>query len=77
MAEQGTHKPLVGGSNPPSATTILELARVVAVYHREWYNRADDLAHATLHHPAWYDLARGADPWQFSAQCACFYHARW
>ena len=26
MVEQGTHKPLVGGSNPPSATTILHPA---------------------------------------------------
>ena len=24
MVEQGTHKPLVGGSNPPSATTSLD-----------------------------------------------------
>ena len=31
MVEQGTHKPLVGGSNPPSATTPLdELASAVA-----------------------------------------------
>ena len=30
MVEQGTHKPLVGGSNPPSATTPLDdLARAV------------------------------------------------
>ena len=26
MVEQGTHKPLVGGSNPPSATSSLDAA---------------------------------------------------
>ena len=30
MAEQGTHKPLVGGSNPPSATSTPSLDRLAA-----------------------------------------------
>ena len=31
MAEQGTHKPLVGGSNPPSATTSSALERLAGL----------------------------------------------
>ena len=34
MAEQGTHKPLAGGSNPPSATTPSPLAELAAVLRR-------------------------------------------
>ena len=30
MVEQGTHKPLVGGSNPPSATNLIGTARPLA-----------------------------------------------
>jgi hypothetical protein len=32
VVEQGTHKPLVGGSNPPSATKSAPLSRIPAIY---------------------------------------------
>ena len=34
MAEQGTHKPLVGGSNPPSATTLTSLDELATAVQR-------------------------------------------
>jgi tRNA(Ile)-lysidine synthase len=34
VVEQGTHKPLVGGSNPPSATSSITLEDVAAVFLR-------------------------------------------
>lgn len=33
MVEQGTHKPLVGGSNPPSATNSRSLTRELGMTH--------------------------------------------
>ena len=35
MAEQGTHKPLAGGSNPPSATTFNQSTNLGANFERD------------------------------------------
>ena len=64
MVEQGTHKPLVGGSNPPSATTSFDLCCDAVTY--QWWIALDarnGVRHGpALYSPRWSLRGSGPDP---------------